>query len=323
MSSEKLYSPRKPRYAVVLFGPEGQGSFNESGLRGVHKARDAGHEVDVLWVAGQSAQQRAAEMSALCGGRYALILAHGGQGDGPVQILAERWPEQAFAVTQGSWAAPNVARYEVLQEQSAFLAGVLASQWSKTGKVGHFSGEKVPPGLRGRAAYADGLRHAGFEGQLVTQFCGHQHRPGWARTCVSAMVEQTGLDIVFAMLDGGRPGVTQACRAHGVAQIGNVLNWVERDPEVFVASAICDSGEALFRAVEDHARGLLPLGGYRAFGLEEPSLVRLEMGGRVSAAQRSLVEDWTQRLLRREFEIHLDYAGAEFALPQEELGAAA
>ena len=249
--------------------------------------------------------------------------AHGGQGDGPVQILAERRPEQAFAVTQGSWAAPNVARYEVLQEQSAFLAGVLASQWSKTGKVGHFSGEKVPPGLRGRAAYADRLRRAGFEGQLVTQFCGHQHRPGWARTCVSALVEQTDLDIVFAMLDGGRPGVTQACRAHGVAQIGNVLNWVERDPDVFVASAICDSGEALFRAVEDHARGLLPLGGYRAFGLEEPSLVRLEMGGRVSAAQRSLVEDWAQRLLRREFEIHLDYAGPEFALPQEELSAAA
>ena len=204
MSSDNLYSPRKPRYAVVLFGPEGQGSFNESGLRGAHKARDAGHEVDVLWVAGQSAQQRAAEMSALCGGRYALILAHGGQGDGPVQILAERWPEQAFAVTQSSWAAPNVARYEVLQEQSAFLAGVLAGQWSKTGKVRHFSGEKVPPGLRGRAAYADGLRRAGFEGQLVTQFCGHQHRPGWARTCVSAMVEQTDLDIVFAMLDGGK-----------------------------------------------------------------------------------------------------------------------
>ena len=58
--------------------------------------------------------------------------------------------------------------------------------------------------------------------------------------------------------------MTQACRAHGVAQIGNVLNWVERDPDVFVASAICESGEALFRAVEDHARGLLPLGGYRA-----------------------------------------------------------
>lgn len=188
MSSEKLYSPRKPPYAVVLFGPEGQGSFNESGLRGAHKARDAGHEVDVLWVAGQSAQQRAAEMSALCGGRYALILAHGGQGDGPVQILAERWPEQAFAVTQGSWAAPNVARYEVLQEQSAFLAGVLASQWSKTQVLQARRCRRVCVAARPMRTVSGAPV---LEGQLVTQFCGHQHRPGWARTCVSAMIEQT------------------------------------------------------------------------------------------------------------------------------------
>ena len=274
----------------------------------------------ILFMGGRHGQE--ADMAAKAGLDFVGLPVRGVLGRGGRGFLA------AFGMLRGLIRACGIIRKVKPELVIGFggyagFAGVLASQWSKTGKVGHFSGEKVPPGLRGRAAYADGLRRAGFEGQLVTQFCGHQHRPGWARTCVSAMVEQTGLDIVFAMLDGGRPGVTQACRAHGVAQIGNVLNWVERDPEVFVASAICDSGEALFRAVEDHARGLLPLGGYRAFGLEEPSLVRLEMGGRVSAAQRSLVEDWAQRLLRREFEIHLDYAGAEFALPQEELSAAA
>ena len=316
--TSKSISSRKPRYAVVLFGPEGQGSFNESGLQGAHKARHAGHELDVLWVAGQSAQQRADEMSVLGGARYDLILAHGGQGDGPVQILAERWPEQAFVVTQGSWSASNVARYEVLQEQSAFLAGVLASQWSQTGCVGHFSGEKVPPGLRGRAAYANGLNSAGFQGELATLFCGHQHRPDWAQTCVSQMIEQTHLDIVFAMIDGGRPGVTQACRAHGAVQIGNVLNWVERDPEVFVASAVCDSGEALFRAIQDHESGALPLGGYRAFGLEEPQLVRLEMGARITSQHRAVVEAWAHRLVSGQHPIELSYRGAEFPLPQAE-----
>lgn len=319
MTNKPQISPRKPRYAVVLFGPEGQGSFNESGQQGVRKSRLAGYEVDVLWVAGQSAQQRAEEMSVLGGGRYDLILAHGGQGDGPVQILAERWPAQAFVVTQGSWSAPNVARYEVLQEQSAFLAGVLASQWSKAGSVGHFSGEKVPPGLRGRAAYADGLGAAGFQGHLATLFCGHQHRPGWAQSCVSQMIEQTGLDIVFAMIDGGRPGVTQACREQGAVQIGNVLNWVERAPDVFVASAICDSGEALFRAIQEHGRGELRLGGYRAFGLEEPELVRLEMGTRVAARDRALVEEWAHKLVSGQHEIALVYNGAEFPLPQAEL----
>ncbi|MBV8248254.1 MAG: hypothetical protein JO200_07350, partial [Comamonas sp.] len=43
-------SPRQARYAVVLFGPEGQGSFNESGLQGARRAQAAGHEVDVHWV---------------------------------------------------------------------------------------------------------------------------------------------------------------------------------------------------------------------------------------------------------------------------------
>ena len=316
-------SQKKSRYAVVLFGPQGQGSFNESGLQGALKARAADHAVDVFWVAAQSAAERAQEMAELCQGQYALVLAHGGQGDGPVALLAAQWPLQAFVVTQGSVHAPNVARYEVLQEQSAFLAGVLASRWSKTGAAGHFSGEKVPPGLRGRAAFASGLAQAGFQGEFVTQFCGHQHQPRWAQTCVSDMAQQTGVDILFAMIDGGRSGVSEACRTHGVAQIGNVLNWVERDPEVFVASAICDSGEALFRAIEDHEKGVLPLGGYRAFGLEEPSLVRLEMGPRVSAEDRALVDAWAQRLVHGELEIDLHYRGAEFALPQQEPSAVA
>ncbi|MEX8192923.1 BMP family lipoprotein [Comamonas guangdongensis] len=315
-------SPRQARYAVVLFGPEGQGSFNESGLLGARRAQAAGHAVDVHWVAGQSAQDRADAMQAFSAGAYDLIVAHGGQGDGPVGILAERHPQQAFAITQGGLVAANVARYEVLQEQSAFLAGVLAASFSRSGAAGHFSGEKVPPGLRGRAAFAHGLAAAGFAGEFVTQFCGHQHRPQWARACVEDMAQQTGVDVLFAMIDGGRPGVIEACRRHGVAQIGNVLPWVQRDPEVFIASAICDSGEAIFRAIQDQAQGVLPLGGYRAFGLEEPSLVRLDLGPRVDAQARVAVDEWAQRLLRGEVEIRSVYTGPEFPLPVTEVAPA-
>ncbi|WP_370678855.1 BMP family ABC transporter substrate-binding protein [Comamonas sp. GB3 AK4-5] len=308
-------SPRTARHAVVLFGPQGQGSFNESGLLGARRAQAAGYAVDVHWVAGQSAAQRAEEMQALCSAGYALIVAHGGQGDGPVALLAPQFPRQAFAVTQGSLQAPNVARYEVLQEQSAFLAGVLAARLSRSQVVGHFSGEKVPPGLRGRAAYAHGLRAAGFAGPLITQFCGHQHQPDWARQCVQDMAVQTGLDVLFAMIDGGRPGVSAACREHGIAQIGNVLPWVERDPQVFIASAICDSGEAVLRAIADHGRGQLPLGGYRAFGLEEPALVRLDMADRVGSEDRAAIDDWAQRLLRGDVVLELVYDGPEHPLP--------
>lgn len=303
------------RTAVVLFGPEGQGSFNESGLRGALQARDAGFEVDVHWVAPLSAAERAQAMQPLCTQGYDLIVAHGGQGDGPVQLLAPQHPHQAFVVTQGSLVLPNVARYEVLQEQSAFLAGVLAAHLTQTQSVGHFSGEKVPPGLRGRAAFAHGLQAAGFEGHFATQFCGHQHRPAWAQQCVSEMAQATHMDVLFAMIDGGRPGVTQACRTHKVWQIGNVLNWVERDPEVFIASAICDSGAAIPQAIQDYASGALQLGHYRTFGLEAPALVRLDCGAQVPHEALKAVDDFAARILRGEQTIAPTYTGSEHPLP--------
>lgn len=304
------------RVAVVLFGPEGQGSFNESGLSGARKAQAKGYTVDVHWVAPLAAHDRAAVMAPLCEQGYALIVAHGGQGDGPVALLSGRYPEQAFVVTQGSYQAPNVARYEVLQEQSAFLAGVLAALTSQSHAVGHFSGEKVPPGLRGRAAFAHGLVSAGFEGIFSTQFCGHQHEPVWAQTCVATTARETGIDVLFAMIDGARPGVSQACRDHSVWQIGNVLDWVARDPAVFVASAICDSGAAIAQAIRDFAQGELVLGGYKSFGLEWPELVRLEIAPWVSAEVQQTVALWQQRIVEGAVHIQTHYEGTEYPLPE-------
>ena len=304
------------RVAVVLFGPQGQGSFNESGVRGAEQALAQGHDVEVHWIAPQTAQERAAAMELLCEQGYDLIVAHGGQGDGPVALLSAKYPQQAFVVTQGSHQAPNVARYEVLQEQSAFLAGVLAALTSQTQVVGHFSGEKVPPGLRGRAAFAHGLAAAGFEGVFATQFCGHQHQPEWAHACVAAVASDTQMDVLFAMIDGGRPGVTQACREYGVWQIGNVLDWVAREPDVFMASAICDSGAAIAQATADFSRGELVLGGYKSFGLERPELVRLEIASWVSSDVKQAVVRWEQRIVDGSVHIQSSYEGLEYQLPE-------
>ena len=59
--------------------------------------------------------------------------------------------------------------------------------------------------------------------------------------------------VLFAMMDGGRDGVTRVCRETGVWQIGNVLDWVARDPQVYLASALADSGLCVQRAAADHA----------------------------------------------------------------------
>lgn len=189
------------RIAVVLFGPEGRGSFNESGWEGAQRARAAGHTLDVHWIAPLDGAQRAEALRALCAQGLDLLVAHGGQGDVPVGVVAPEFPGTRFAITQGHFLSPNTACYEVLQEHSAFLAGVLAGLVSQTRVVGHMSGEKVRPGLKGRAAFAHGLRSAAPDCRFVTHFCGQQHNPELAYEVTRAL-QREGADLVFAMIDG-------------------------------------------------------------------------------------------------------------------------
>ncbi|CAG2138749.1 hypothetical protein LMG31506_02003 [Cupriavidus yeoncheonensis] len=299
------------RIEVVLFGPEGRGSFNEAGNAGAGRARDAGHGVTVTWIADPAPEARAIALLALCERGADLIVAHGGQGDYPVSIAAQRFARQRFVVTQGSVRAQNVATYDALQEQSAFLAGVLAAHVSQTGVVGHMSGEKVPPGLKGRAAFLDGVRSAETGVRALTTFCGSQHDPRRAFDTFAAQ-QRAGADVIFAMIDGGRDGAIAACRELGIRQIGNVLDWTVRAPDVFLASAIADSGRCVERAIADFRRDAVPFGGAVTFGLAERDVVRLALARDVGHAARAQVEAWGSKLIDGTVRPGLQYEGEEF-----------
>jgi basic membrane protein A len=303
------------RIAGVLFGPPGQGSFNEVGARAFEDLRAEGFALDLHWIAERDQDARADALARLCDAGLDLLVAHGGQGDAPVGAIAARYPQIRFAISQGSVLAPNVACYDVLQEHSALLAGVLAAALTKTGVVAHMSGDRVKPGLKGRAAYVQGVALADPGIRVLTGFCGNQHDPDLAGRCVDALAA-AGADVLFAMIDGGRPGAIASCRRHGVAQIGNVLDWTAREPDVFVASALADSGWGIRRAVQDFQAGRLPCGTVTTVGLEAPAVVSLKLADRVPAAARERVDAVRVRLLAGDIEVAHTYTGPEFPLPQ-------
>ncbi|MCG2601254.1 MAG: BMP family ABC transporter substrate-binding protein [Achromobacter sp.] len=262
------------------------------------------------WITANDPDARAARLADLCAAAPDLVIVHGGQGDAPVARVAPRFPRTQFAITQGSHHAANVASYEILQEHTAFLAGVLAGL---RGGAAHLSGERVRPGLKGRAAYADGVRRVRGQDPL-TGFCGNQHDPALAEAWTDALAAD-GARVVFAMMDGGRDGISRACRRHGLWQIGNVLDWVARDPAVYLASALADSGLCVERAAADHAAGALRVGAVTHFGLEAGASLRLALGADVSAEERRALDDWSARLARGEIAVAPDYTGPEFTPP--------
>lgn len=124
----------------------------------------------------------------------------------------------------------------------------------------------------------------------------------------------TGADILFTMLNSGRPGAIDACRARGVLQIGNVRDWTVVVPEVFIASAVADSGRLVEAWIDALAAGTLRHGELRSLGLEDAAAVRLAMAPGVPAPLRERVLACAELLRRGEIALPDTYDGAELQL---------
>ncbi len=292
---------------AVFFGRPGAGAFNAAGVAGLARAAGRlGVAVETRWSpdpAGRADAVRAAATGA------SLVIAHGGQGEAPVAAVAPEFPAVRFAVTQGRIAGPNIACFEVLQEHSAFLAGALAGWWTEGRPAAHLSGEPVPPGLRGRAAFAAGLAHAAPGTPLLTGFCGNQHDPALAEAWTEAQCA-AGAVLQFAMLDGGRPGAMAALRRHGARAIGNVHDWTAEDP-AFLASAVADNGWCIGAALEAHRRD-----DWRdaRIGLERPEAVRLALAPDVPPDFARRVAALAGQIVAGRVAIPEHFDGGEFSL---------
>lgn len=295
------------RVAAVFFGRPGAGAFNAAGLAGLERAA-ARHRLAprVLW---EPEPARRAERLAEAAAGADLVIAHGGQGEAGTLAVAPRFPAVAFAVTQGRIAGPNIACFEVLQEHSAFLAGALAAWSTRSGVVAHLSGEPVPPGLRGRAAFLAGAARAAPAVRVLTGFCGDQHDPTRAEAWTAAQCA-AGADIQFAMLDGGRPGALAALRRAGARAIGNVRDWTAEDG-LFLASAVADNGWAVEAAVEAFLSGRFA---DRRAGIGSGA-VRLALAAEVPPEVAVRLDALAAALAAGEETVPEHYAGPEWAPP--------
>lgn len=296
------------KVAVFFVGALHDGGFNSSALAGAEAAAGI---ADIEIVHGVPYDQAAIleRLRRLVPGFDAVVFV-GGQGNHSMPQLAAEHPDRRFAIIQGHETAANLASYNIRQEDSAFLAGCLAARLSNAGVVGHLSGHKVSPGLRGRAAFVGGARHVKPDVTILTGFCGTQDDGDVAEAWMRAEIE-AGADIVFTMLNGARGGAIAACRDLGALQIGNALDWCVSDPDVFIASALARIDLGVERAIRDLVEGDTP-GGIVEFGLGCEGFVSLAMRDDVPATVRNEIAGIEAEMRAGRIVVPCEYAGPEF-----------
>jgi basic membrane protein A len=315
LTSTGVRAQQKQRVAALFAGRIDDGGFMQSGYRALSAARDQ-LGADIAFTQGIKPEKDllVAALRDLAKAGPDLLVAHGGQNNAAAQQIAAEFPDVRIVVTQGNVTGPNLASYEVLQEHSAFLAGALAALTTKTGIVGHMSGIRVAPGLKGRAAYADGVRHINPDVKLLTNFSGNQDDNPLSHKVATAMID-AGADIIFTMLNAGRTGAIDACREKKVLQIGNVIDWTTVAPDVFIASAVADAGLGLFNAAQDLVNGTFKPGVIRQIGLEQPQAVRLAMNAPIGAPASARISELSDAIVAKKLEVHTQWEGLEFATP--------
>jgi basic membrane protein A len=302
----------KLRVAMLIPGKIDDGGFMESGYKGLLRIReDLGAEISYKDNVQPQLELIVVALRELAQDKPDLVIAHGNQCSAAAERLAKEFPQVRFVVTQGNVFGENLASYEALQEQSAWLGGAAAGLLTKSNVVGHISGIRVTAGLKGRGAFAAGLRLTNPNARFLTTFCGTQDDPEVARKVAEAQIKE-GADIIFTMLNAGRTGAIRACRERGIYQIGNVRDWCEVEPTVFIASAIADSGMAAFRATKDLATGKWKSGVIVKVGLDEANVVRLTLAPRVPANVRDQLDTLVKGVKSGEIEVPVAYDGAEF-----------
>ncbi|TYC52288.1 BMP family ABC transporter substrate-binding protein [Rhodobacterales bacterium] len=299
-----------PEIAVVVVGEARDDGFNASGLAGAHT--NGSTEIARISVIDGLDYDAGAITAALCEAlpNFDGLVFIGGQGDKVMPELARAFPDKRFAIVQGEVRAANLACYDVSQEQSAFLAGCLAAWMTRMGTVGHLSGHRVRPGLMARAAYLEGARLADPNVQVLTSFCGSQDDNTVTRRWADAQIS-AGADIIFTMLNGARQGAVDACRAGSAWQIGNALDWVVRQPDVFLASALARIDRGVERAIKDVVAGTLPEQPV-ALGLAQGDYVGVSFNEKVPAEIKDRLDKVAQALRDGSLSFARSYDGPEF-----------
>lgn len=239
-----------------------------------------------------------------------LVIAHGGQNNKAAEIVAAEFPDVKFVVVQGAVTGPNLSSYEVLQEESAWLAGAMSGLLTQTGVVGHISGIRVKPGLKGRGGFYNGLMHTNPDAKFLTIFAGNQDDNDLSYRVAKQQIDEKA-DIVFTMLNAGRSGAIDAMREHGVKQIGNVRDWYPDHPDVFVASAIANVSIPGLQAARDVKNGTWQPGTIVRIGLDNPDAVSLALAPDVPDEVRAKLDELRQQIIDGTIEVSVDYDGPE------------
>jgi basic membrane protein A len=257
-------------------GGLGDKSFNDGAYAGLEMGADLGFEARVV----ESNQQTdyIPNLTGLAEDGAEIVFAVGFLMEEAVKEAAQMNPDTYFGGIDigGDPAIPNFQGIVYQEEQSGFLAGVVAghmtAQFSDASPklnpdpvVGVVLGMFIPPVERFEVGFIQGVKYANPDVEVLSVTAGDFTDQARGREAAVAMIEQ-GADIIFHAAGLTGLGAIQAAREAGVLAIGVDVDQNSVAPDTVLTSAIKKIPESVYVVLESVANGTFE-GGTHAYGL--------------------------------------------------------
>lgn len=264
------------KVGVALAGPRNDGAFYQTYLEGVQalekklnlKVSVVDNLTDPSDIA-DALNNLAADNDLVIGGGSALVAG--------ANSVAPQHPDTTFVmsgVVQDGIS--NLHAYQMLQGVPAYVAGVIAAQVSKTGAVGFIGGAAIPPTSQSDIDFEAGAKAKRADIKYSHVTVGDFSDAAKAKQAAAAQIAD-GVDVIYAFVDAGLPGVLQAIKDSGKdVKVFNPTTDRCNESNQIIGYDYQNNQQLVETILNDYSAKKLPAG-TKKYALEEPKIQKLTM----------------------------------------------
>ena len=230
-------------------------SFNQSAVEGLKRAK-ANYGIEYKCIESKGESEYLANIESAVDTGADLVVAVGYKFTDQVEEVSKAYPDQKFAIIDGQFEneiPSNVVPILFDEAGAGYAVGLIASQMTKTNKVGFLGGYDIPSVTGFMDGFIVGVNEGNPNIEVKTQFANSFTDSAKGKAMAQQLIKDN-YDIIFSAAGGVNQGVWEACKELDKMAIGVDMPSSHLS-DIIITSAVKNVGTGLELTIKDLVEG--------------------------------------------------------------------
>lgn len=281
-------------------GGLGDESFNDLAWAGLERAEKE-LAVERKSLQSQTVEDYLPNLTTFAEEKVNLVIGVGFLFDKTMAQIADKFPEQKFAIVDSVVDKPNVASITFAEQEGSFVVGVIAGLTTKTNKIGFIGGIEMPLIQKFEYGFRAGVKAVNPKAEVFVQYAGNFDDSAKGKE-IAFIQNQKGADVIYHAAGGVGVGLMQAAKEKNFWAIGVDKDQSKLAPKNVLCSMNKKVDEAVFAVTKSVVDGTFK-GGVLAFNAANNGVGYSDNAGNLPAETKTEADKWLQAIKDAKFAV--------------------